>query len=77
MGGTNLLYMNHSSFNIPFLDIDSEDDVEMLPMENVRLTWKGESFSSDAPGRFQDNWRSNTGSQDGNLSIEKQTNQES
>merc|ERR1712226_310847 len=41
-------------------NIDSEDNVEMLPMENVRITWKGESFSSDAPGRFQDNWRSNT-----------------
>ena len=50
-----------TTFKILFLDIDSEDDVEMLPMENVRITWKGESFSSDAPGRFQDNWRSNTG----------------
>ena len=33
----------------------------MLPMENVRITWKGDSLASDAPGRLQDNWRSNTG----------------
>ena len=42
-------------------DVDDIDDIEMLPMENVRITWKGESFSADAPGRLQDNWRSNTG----------------
>ena len=30
-------------------------------MENVRITWKGESFSADGPGRLQNNWRSNTG----------------
>ena len=42
-------------------DVDDIDDIEMLPMENVRITWKGESFNTDAPGRLQDNWRSNTG----------------
>ena len=43
------------------IGIDNEDDIEMLPMESVRITWKGETFDSDAPGKLQDNWRSNTG----------------
>ena len=55
-------------------DVDDIDDIEMLPMENVRITWKGESFSADAPGRLQDNWRSNTGTKNKILLIKMNPN---
>ncbi len=32
----------------------------MLPMENVRLTWKGETFDDSKVFKLQNKWRSNT-----------------
>ena len=38
----------------------SEGDIEMIPMEKIRLTWEGGSLDAGSGHQLEDKWSSNT-----------------